>query len=212
VTEAFTYSIVRLPDDPMMPRFFDRRVGYFVTPKSDYGSKEQRVVETDYIKRWRLECSDKKEGNLCVPKKPITYYVDPATPSYLKPFIRAGIEEWQAAFEAAGFAKGIVAGEAPANDPDFSGEDASVTMVRWLPSPTANAQGPSLVDPRTGEILDIGQRCLIDPGGRLAVLLAMEGFVKVIPSGEGGAWGAVDPDRISLLGTEKVAIKIRNVF
>ena len=153
-TEAFTFSLVRLPDEPMMPRLYDRRVGYFISPKRDFGSPEQRVVSRDYIKRWRLECSDKKEGNLCVPKKPITYYVDPATPSYLKPFIRAGIEEWQAAFEAAGFAKGIVAGEAPANDPEFSGEDASVTMVRWLPSPTANAQGPSLVDPRTGEILD----------------------------------------------------------
>ncbi|MBL0938512.1 MAG: zinc-dependent metalloprotease [Gemmatimonadaceae bacterium] len=154
VTEAFTFSIVRLPDQPMMPRLYDRRVGYFITPKRDFGSDEQRVVSTDYIKRWRLECSEQKQGNLCVPKKPITYYVDPATPAYLKPFIRAGIEEWQEAFEAAGFAKGIVAADAPANNPDFSGEDASVTMVRWLPSPTANAQGPSLVDPRTGEILD----------------------------------------------------------
>ena len=153
-TEAFTFSLVRLPDEPMMPRLYDRRVGYFISPKRDFGSPEQRVVSRDYIKRWRLECSDKKEGNLCVPKKPITYYVDPATPSYLKPFIRAGIEEWQEAFEAAGFAKGIVAADAPANNPEFSGEDASVTMVRWLPSPTANAQGPSLVDPRTGEILD----------------------------------------------------------
>ena len=152
-TEAYTFSLVRLPDEPMMPRLYDRRVGYFVSPKRDFGSPEQRVVSRDYIKRWRLECSDKKDGSLCVPKKPITYYVDPATPAYLKPFIRAGIEEWQSAFEAAGFAKGIVAADAP-NDPEFSGEDASVTMVRWLPSPTANAQGPSLVDPRTGEILD----------------------------------------------------------
>jgi hypothetical protein len=153
-TEAYTFSMVRLPDDPMMARLADRRVGYFVTPKSDYGSKEQRVVQTDYIKRWRLECSDRKVGNLCVPKKPITYYVDPATPEWLKPFVKAAIEEWVPAFEAAGFSQGIVAGEAPAGNPDFSGEDASVTMIRWLPSPVANAQGPSLVDPRTGEILD----------------------------------------------------------
>ncbi|MFO0228011.1 zinc-dependent metalloprotease [Gemmatimonas sp.] len=153
-TESYTFSLVRLPDEPMMPRLSDRRVGYFVTPKRDFGSNEQRVVSRDYIKRWRLECSDQKVGALCVPKKPITYYVDPATPSYLKPFIRAGIEEWQEAFEAAGFAKGIVAADAPADNPEFSGEDASVTMIRWLPSPTANAQGPSLVDPRTGEILD----------------------------------------------------------
>ena len=152
-TEAYTFSLVRLPDDPIMPRLYDKRVGYFVTSKRDFGSAEQRVVARDYIKRWRLECSDKKEGNLCVPKKPITYYVDPATPNWLKPWIKAGIDEWQEAFEAAGFAKGIVGAYAP-NDPDFSGEDASVTMVRWLPSPVANAQGPSLVDPRTGEILD----------------------------------------------------------
>jgi hypothetical protein len=153
-TEAYTFSLVRLPDEPMMPRLYDRRVGYFVSPKRDFGSAEQRVVPRDYIKRWRLECSDQKVGALCVPKKPITYYVDPATPAYLKPFIQAGIEEWQSAFEAAGFHKGIVAAYAPSDNPEFSGEDASVTMVRWLPSPTANAQGPSLVDPRTGEILD----------------------------------------------------------
>ena len=152
-TEAFTFSIVRLPDVPMMPRFNDARVGFFGPNKTDFGSAEQRVLPRRYIARWRLECSDQKVGNLCVPKKPITYYVDPATPDWLKPWIKAGIEEWQGAFEQAGFAKGIVAGVVP-NDPDFSGEDASVAMVRWLPSPVANAVGPSTVDPRSGEIID----------------------------------------------------------
>ncbi|WP_337171829.1 zinc-dependent metalloprotease [Gemmatimonas aurantiaca] len=152
-TEAYTFSIVRLPDDPMMPRLADERVGFFSRTRTDFGSREQRVLPRRYISRWRLECSDRKQGNLCVPKKPITYYVDPATPTWLVPWVKAGIEEWQPAFETAGFAKGIVAGEAP-NDPDFSGEDASVAMIRWLPSPVANAQGPSLVDPRTGEIID----------------------------------------------------------
>ncbi len=152
-TEAYTFSIVRLPDVPMMPRFMDARVGFFGQSKTDFGSAEQRVLPRRYISRWRLECSDQKVGNLCVPKKPITYYVDPATPDWLKPWIKAGIEEWQGAFEQAGFAKGIVAGVAP-NDADFSGEDASVAMVRWLPSPVANAVGPSTVDPRTGEIID----------------------------------------------------------
>jgi hypothetical protein len=137
----------------MMPRFNDARVGFFGPNKTDFGSAEQRVLPRRYIARWRLECSDQKVGNLCVPKKPITYYVDPATPDWLKPWIKAGIEEWQGAFEQAGFAKGIVAGVVP-NDPDFSGEDASVAMVRWLPSPVANAVGPSTVDPRTGEIID----------------------------------------------------------
>ena len=92
--------------------------------------------------------------SLCVPRKPITYYVDPATPTWLVPWIERGIEEWQPAFEAAGFARGIVAAEAPANDPDFSGENASVAMVRWVPSQVPNAVGPSVVDPRSGEILD----------------------------------------------------------
>jgi hypothetical protein len=152
-TEAYTFSIVRLPDDPMMPRLADERVGYFSRARTDFGSREQRVLPRRFISRWRLECSDQKQGNLCVPKKPITYYVDPATPTWLVPWVKAGIEEWQPAFEAAGFSKGIVAGQVP-NDPDFSGEDASVAMIRWLPSPVANAQGPSLVDPRTGEIID----------------------------------------------------------
>ncbi|AMW06974.1 hypothetical protein GEMMAAP_17270 [Gemmatimonas phototrophica] len=152
-TEAYTFSIVRLPDEPMMPRLMDARVGYFGENKTDFGSNEQRVLPRRYIARWRLECSDQKVGNLCAPKKPITYYVDPATPKWLVPFVKAGIEEWQPAFEQAGFAKGIVSADAP-NDPDFSGEDASVAMVRWLPSPVANAVGPSTTDPRTGEIID----------------------------------------------------------
>ncbi|MFN5598768.1 MAG: zinc-dependent metalloprotease, partial [Gemmatimonas sp.] len=152
-TEAYTFSIVRLPDEPMMPRLLDPRVGYFGEFKTDFGSNEQRVLPRRYIARWRLECSDQKVGNLCAPKKPITYYVDPATPKWLIPFVKAGIEEWQPAFEQAGFAKGIVSADAP-NDPDFSGEDASVAMVRWLPSPVANAVGPSTTDPRTGEIID----------------------------------------------------------
>lgn len=154
ITEAYTYSIVKLPDNQMQPRFADARVGYFGQTKQDFGSAENRLVPRRYISRWRLECSDKpKVNNLCVPVKPITYYVDPATPEWLKPWIKRAIEEWQPAFEEAGFYKGIVAADAP-NDPDFSGEDASVAMVRWLPSPVANAVGPSTVDPRTGEIID----------------------------------------------------------
>ena len=152
-TQSYTFSIVRLPDNPMMPRLLDARVGYFGETKQDFGSSELRVTQRRYIARWRLECSDQKVGNLCVPKKPITYYVDPATPGWLVPWVKAGIDEWQAAFEEAGFAKGIVAADAP-NDPDFSGEDATVAMVRWLPSAVANAVGPSTTDPRTGEIID----------------------------------------------------------
>jgi hypothetical protein len=137
----------------MQPRFYDARVGFFGEFKTDFGSSEQRVLPRRYIARWRLECSEQKVGNLCVPKKPITYYIDPATPQWLVKWVKAGVEEWQPAFEGAGFSKGIIAKDAP-NDADFSGEDASVAMVRWLPSPVANAVGPSTTDPRSGEIID----------------------------------------------------------
>jgi hypothetical protein len=153
-TEKYTFSIAKLPDVPMQPRLLDDRVGYFGVSQRDFSGATQRVEPRRFISRWRLECSDRKVGNLCVPKKPITYYLDPATPAWLKPWIKRGIEAWQPAFEAAGFYKGIIAAEAPANDPDFSGEDATVAMVRWLPSATENAVGPSLKDPRTGEIID----------------------------------------------------------
>jgi len=153
-TEKYTFSVAKLPEDPMKPRLLDERVGYFGVTQRDFSGATQRVESKRYIGRWRLECSDRKVGALCVPKKPITYYLDPATPAWIKPWIRKGIEDWQVAFEAAGFHQGIVAAEPPANDPDFSGEDATVAMVRWLPSATENAVGPSLRDPRTGEILD----------------------------------------------------------
>jgi hypothetical protein len=161
VTELYHYSMVKLPETPMMPRLHDERVGYFSSQQLDFGSRERRVAKREFITRWRLECSGRKVApaaaggdSLCVPRKPITYYVDPATPTWLVPWIKRGIEEWQPAFEAAGFARGIVAAEAPANDPDFSGENASVAMVRWVPSQVPNAVGPSVVDPRSGEILD----------------------------------------------------------
>lgn len=152
-TEAYSYSIVRLPDVPMQPRLWDARIGFFDESKTEFGSSEQRVLPRRYVTRWRLECGDQKVGNLCVPKKPITYHVDPATPAWLVPWVKKGIEEWQSAFEAAGFSKGIVAADAPSTA-DFSGEDASVAMVRWLPTAVINSVGPSTIDPRSGEIID----------------------------------------------------------
>ena len=148
------WSIVRLPEDPMMPRLFDERVGFFSNVRTDFSSPAHRAEERRYIVRYRLECSERREGELCYPIKPITYYVDPATPDWMKPYVRAGIEEWQSAFEEAGFREGIVAADPPADDPTWSPEDVRHTVVRWLPSPTENAQGPNVHDPRTGEILN----------------------------------------------------------
>ncbi|MGI9043409.1 MAG: zinc-dependent metalloprotease [Gemmatimonadaceae bacterium] len=148
------WSLVRLPEQPMMPRRFDERAGYFSVRQLDFGTTEHRSAVRRYITRYRLECSDRMEGNLCYPKKPIVYYIDPATPDVWKPFVRDGIIEWQSAFEMAGFKEGIVAMEPPANDPDWSSEDIRNTVIRWLPSTTENAQGPHVNDPRTGEILN----------------------------------------------------------
>ncbi len=148
------WSLVRLPEVPMMPRRADERVGFFSISQLDFGTAEHRSATREYITRWRLECSDRKSGDLCYPKKPIVYYVDPNTPDQWKPWVRAGILEWQQAFEAAGFKDGIIAGEVPANDPDWSAEDIRHTVIRWLPSTVENAQGPHVHDPRTGEILN----------------------------------------------------------
>ena len=149
------WSMVKLPEQPMMPRLFDARVGYFTNSTIDFSRPVQKSERRTFITRYRLECSDQKVGNLCVPKKPIVYYVDPATPTWLVPWVKKAIESWQPAFEAAGFYKAIQAKEAPskAEDPDWSIEDARYSVVDWLPSTTENAVGPHLSDPRTGEIL-----------------------------------------------------------
>ncbi len=154
-TELYHYSLVRLPDVPMRPRLYDERVGYFNTQRADFGTREQRVARRTFVNRWRLECSERRDGALCYPRKPITYYVDPATPTWIVPWIRRGVEEWQAAFEQAGFKQAIVAREVPRDSAAvLRGENANVSMVRWLPSAAENAVGPSTVDPRSGEILD----------------------------------------------------------
>lgn len=147
------WSLVRLPEQPMMPRPFDERVGFFSIRQVDFGTSEQRAAQRQYITRYRLEKKDPGAA-LSEPVKPIVYYVDPATPDQWKPWIRKAITDWQPAFEAAGFRNAIIAMDPPANDPDWSPEDIRHTMIRWLPSVTENAVGPHVSDPRTGEILN----------------------------------------------------------
>ncbi len=148
------WSLVRLPRDPMMPRRFDERVGFFSVRTVDFSTPEQRAAQRQFITRYRLECSAQRVGDLCVPKKQIVYYVDPATPEQWKPWIRKAITDWQPAFEAAGFKDAIIAMDPPTNDPDWSAEDVRHTIIRWLPSTVENAVGPHVSDPRTGEILN----------------------------------------------------------
>ena len=154
-TVVMHYSMVKLPEKPMMPRAFDERVGYFTVRQTDFSKDEHRAPQVRYITRWRLEKKD-PNAELSEPTKPIVYYVDPATPTKWVPYIKKGIESWQTAFEAAGFKNAIIAKEAPSTqeDPDWSPEDVRYSVVRWLPSNIENAVGPHISDPRTGEILN----------------------------------------------------------
>ena len=154
-TVVLHHSMVKLPEKPMMPRLFDDRVGYFTASTIDYGRDVQRAQRVRYINRWRLEKKD-PSAELSEPIKPIVYYIDPATPAKWAPWLKRGVEDWQKAFEAAGFKNAIIARDAPtrAQDPDFSPEDVRYSVIRWLPSTIENAVGPNIHDPRTGEILN----------------------------------------------------------
>jgi len=149
------YSMVKLPEDPMKPRLFDERVGYFSTSMLDYSREEHRAPLVRYIARWRLE---KKNPAAAVsdPVKPIVFYIDAATPMKWREWLKKGVEDWQPAFEAAGFSHAITAEMAPTHeeDPDFSPEDSRFSVIRWMPSTVENAFGPHISDPRTGEILN----------------------------------------------------------
>ncbi|MBA3645718.1 MAG: zinc-dependent metalloprotease [Gemmatimonadaceae bacterium] len=149
------WSMIRLPERLMMARIFDDRVGFFAVSHTDFGTAEHRAARVSYITRYRLE---KKNSGAAMsdPVKPITYYIDPATPAQWRPWIKRGVEEWQKAFEAAGFTNAIVARDAPtaSNDPDWSAEDVRYSVVRWVASTIENAYGPHVHDPRTGEILN----------------------------------------------------------
>jgi hypothetical protein len=149
------YSMVKLPEKPMVPRLYDERVGYFTVQQMDYGQDEHRAPRRRYIARWRLEKKDPAAA-VSEPIKPIVYYIDPATPTKWVPYLKRGVESWQAAFEEAGFKNAILARDVPTKeqDPNFSLEDARYSAIRWLPSQVENASGPHISDPRTGEILN----------------------------------------------------------
>ena len=152
-------SMILLPEEPMMPRLADERVGYFTVSQIDFGSDEQKAAEFSYISRWRLEPSDPEayaRGELVEPVKPIVYYLDPATPKKWRPYFLKGIEDWQWVFEAAGFKNAIIAKEAPSpeEDPDWDPEDARYSTMRYVANTTRNATGPSVSDPRSGEIIE----------------------------------------------------------
>ena len=154
-------SFVKLPEEPMQPRYYDPRVGYFSVRQTDYGDGDLKAATKRFITRWRLEPKPEDQaafdaGQLVEPAKPIVYYVDPATPETWRKYIKQGIEDWQPAFEKAGFKNAIIAMDPPTKekDPDWSAEDIRYSVVRYITTEIQNAQGPHVHDPRTGEILE----------------------------------------------------------
>jgi len=158
VTLEISTSILLMPEKPMMARRFDARVGYFANYNIEYTDDQQRVDPKIFIVRYRLEPKAEdmdryKRGELVEPKSPIVYYVDPATPKQWRPYIIAGINDWNEAFKAAGFKNAIIGKEWPEDDTTMSLEDARYKIIRYFPSEVANAYGPNINDPRSGEVL-----------------------------------------------------------
>ena len=152
-------SMILLPAEPMTPRLADDRVGWFTVEQIDFGSDAQKADEKTYIRRWRLEPSDPEayaRGELVEPVKPIVYTLDPATPDHWRPYFCQGVEDWNRAFEAAGFKNAIQCKMPPASGDStrFDPEDVRFSTVRYVASETRNATGPSVSDPRSGEILE----------------------------------------------------------
>ncbi len=159
VTVELNNSFLLLPKTPMRKRTFDRRVGFFTSEYTVFGDDQQRVETDEFIHHWRLEpkagdIEKYKRGELVEPKKPIIIYIDPATPKQWRPFLIAGINDWQAAFEKAGFKNAIMGKEWPENEPTMSLEDARFSVIRYFASDIENAYGPNIADPRSGEILE----------------------------------------------------------
>jgi hypothetical protein len=161
VTLEMNSSLLILPEKPMRPRYDDNRVGYFSVGYTDFDANPQGVKDISMIKRWRLEPRPEdmekyKRGELVEPAKPIVYYIDPATPKKWVPYLIQGINDWQVAFEKAGFKNAIIGKEAPSweQDSTWSLEDARNSAIVYKPSDVLNAYGPSEADPRSGEIME----------------------------------------------------------
>jgi len=159
VTIELNTSMILLPRIPMASRYADRRVGFFTEKYTTYSDAQQKVDDRTFAVRWRMEPKDEdvekwKRGELVEPKKPIIYYIDPATPARWRPYLIAGINDWQGAFETAGFKNAIMGKEWPANEPTMSMEDSRFSVIRYFASDVENAYGPNVHDPRSGEILE----------------------------------------------------------
>ena len=157
ITLGMNTSVVLLPKEPMRRRLWDERIGYFVNNFVRFTDEQRKTQHEAFISRYRLVPKDKKrylKGQLTEPEKQIVFYIDPAAPKKWIPYLIQGINDWNAAFEAAGFKNAIRAEVLPEDDPTVSLEDARYSALRYLPSETENAYGPRIVDPRSGEIIE----------------------------------------------------------
>ena len=157
ITMAFNTSMVLLPKEPMRKRLWDDRVGYFVNNFVRFSDAQHKTEHESFISRYRLVPKNKKKylrDELTEPEKQIVYYIDPATPKKWIPYLIQGINDWNVAFEAAGFKNAITAKVLPEDDPNVSLEDARYSVLRYLPAEIENAYGPRIVDPRSGEIIE----------------------------------------------------------
>lgn len=160
MTFGLNTSFILLPKEPMQPRYFDPRVGFFTDSYYLLSDNQQQVERNTMITRWRLEPKNAEDakrqqnGELIEPKKQIVYYIDPATPKQWRPYLIAGVKDWNVAFEQAGWKNAITALEWPENDSTMSMEDARYSVIMYLASDIANAYGPQNHDPRSGEILE----------------------------------------------------------
>ncbi|MGV0964562.1 zinc-dependent metalloprotease [Empedobacter falsenii] len=159
VTLGVTSNIVLLSTTPMQPRLADNRVGYFTEKHWFFNDAQHKMEDQRFITKWRLEPKDEDKekylkGELVEPKKPIIYYIDPSTPKQWRQKIIAGVHDWQVAFEQAGFKNAIIAKEPTTDDKDFDIDDVRYSVITYAASPKSNAMGPSVVDPRSGEILE----------------------------------------------------------
>lgn len=148
------YSLTLLPEKPMQGRYFDPRVGFFTRTFEDYASDKHWMVKRQYIARYRLEKKD-PNADVSEPVKPIVYYLSREIPEKWRPYLKQGVEDWQPAFEKAGFKKAIICKDAPTKekDPNWDAEDARYSVIRWVADGTQNAMGPHVHDPRSGEIV-----------------------------------------------------------
>ncbi len=205
LTVEITSNLVLLDREPMRPRFSDDRVGYFEIGHLYFNDTQQKAEERAFINRWRLEPrpEDRERylrGELVEPAKPIVLWIDPATPEVWVPYIKRGIEEWQEAFEAAGFRNAIQAREVgPDEEADFDIDDVRYSVVTYAASELANAMGPSVIDPRSGEIIE-------------ADIIWWHNVMSILHSWIRLQTGAVDPAaRANVLPTELMGNAVRFV-